>query len=645
MSAPHPETGKPPLRVLHIEDSEADAELVRELLCEEWPDCEISIVTNRAALEESLRTVRYDLVLSDFSLGSFTGLDALRIVKSRDPLLPFIFLSGTIGEDRAIEAVRAGAQDYVIKDRMKRLVTAIQRALRDGNEKRQREVAERRIREQAELINKAREAIIVTDLEDRITFWNQGAERVSGWLSSEVIGRKPEDVLGVGYHAKIGEARRALSASGEWRGELQLHGKAGNEIIVEVSMTLITDDAGRPKARLSISTDITAKKALEEQFLRVQRIESIGMLASGIAHDLNNVLSPILLAAPMIREQLTDPEQVMMVSAVEKSAERGAGLVRQILSFAHGVSGVPQLSQIKHVLRDTRNVIKETFPKNIVVADAIQNDLWPIMANATQIHQVALNLCVNARDAMPKGGRLFLGAENVVLDENAAKGIEGASAGPWVKLTVEDTGTGIPSAVLAHIWEPFFTTKEAGKGTGLGLSTVRGIVENHKGFLTLSTQVGKGSTFSVYFPAGEQSAAVAQRASAHPFPSRGNGELILVVDDEVHIREVVAKTLANYGYRVLLAKDGTEALTLFSARSDEIVAAITDLSMPNLDGASLANVLLQINPKLKVLVMSGMSIGSRNSLMQRYSGAFIPKPFKADALMAAVNGLLQSTKT
>jgi two-component system cell cycle sensor histidine kinase/response regulator CckA len=464
------------MKILHIEDSIEDAELVRALLVEEWPGCEISVISSRPDLVAHLEKEKFDLILSDFALGSFTGLDALRIVRERAPGTPFIFLSGTIGEDRAIEALRAGAQDYVIKDRMKRLVTAIHRALRDSEESREREIAERRIREQADLLNKAHDAIIVTDLDGVITFWNQGAERISGSFAAEVIGRRLRDVFGTTTNADLEEAQKALEHADEWHGEFRLHNKNGKAVVMDLSVTLIRDDAGSPKARLSIGTDVTEKKKLEEQFLRVQRLESIGMLASGIAHDLNNVLAPIFLAAPMLRERATDPADIRMITTLEKSAERGAGLVRQILSFAHGVGGANQLVQVKHLLRDTASVITETFPKNIRLEDRIPGSLWPIMANPSQIHQIALNLCVNARDAMPDGGKLSLFAENCLLDDIAAQAIAGATPGPWVVLHVEDTGTGIPSDVLEHIWEPFFTTKEVGKGTGLGLSTVRGIV-------------------------------------------------------------------------------------------------------------------------------------------------------------------------
>jgi len=632
------------MKILHVEDNAQDAELIERLVSSEWPDCTIDLLNSRQELLDRIASRKYDIVLSDFSMGSFTGMDALSIVKERSPDTPFIFVSGTIGEDRAIEAVRSGAHDYVIKDRMKRLITAIHRAIEDGADRRRKAETDERIRQQAEFLNKARDAIVVTNLDGAIAFWNQGAERISGWKAKEVLGKQLEEIFGVGFGPELEKPRMGLETEDEWRKELRLVNRAGKELIVELSATLIRDDSGNPKARLSIATDITEQKALEEKFLRVQRLESIGMLASGIAHDLNNVLAPIFLVAPMLRDQITNPLHLQMINTLEKSAERGAALVRQILSFAQGANGANQLVQIKHLMRDTASVINETFPKNIQLSESIPDNLWPILANPTQVHQVVLNLCVNARDAMPQGGKLRLRAENCTLDAEAARAIEGASPGQWVVVHVEDSGTGIPDETLARIWEPFFTTKEVGKGTGLGLSTVRGIVESHRGFIQLTTANGKGTTFRVYFPAEGIHGLESKSDSGHPFNMRGNGELILVVDDEVQLRDVTAATLVHYGYKVMTAADGAEALAVFATHSADISLVITDLNMPNLDGAALANVIQRLNPKMKILAITGMADGDADSLMDRVSVPILPKPFTATALLNMTSSLLGADK-
>ncbi len=409
---------------------------------------------------------------------------------------------------------------------------------------------------------------------------------------------------------------------------------------MDVSATLLLSDSDRPKVRADVAPDMSAKRRMDEQFLRAQRLESIGMLASGIAHDLNNVLAPIILAAPVLREHATNPDDLRIITSLEKSAERGVDLVRQILTFAQGVGGGHQLVEVRHLLQETLSVISETFPKNIRLVDDFSADLWPTMADPTQIEQVIMNLAVNARDAMPNGGVLSLKAENCMLDERAAKKIEGAMAGAWLVLHVEDTGTGIPPEALGHIWEPFYTTKDADKGTGLGLSTVRGIVEHHRGFISLKTQPGRGTTFRVYLPAAEIPAKTGHLDPVRPSSVRGNGELVLIVDDEAQIRDITAAILSRHGYRVLIAGDGSEAVSIFAARSSEISVVVTDMSMPNLDGSVLANIVQHLNPAVKILAMSGLSSGGGESKMQRFTGAFLFKPFKVEALLQAVNKLL-----
>jgi two-component system cell cycle sensor histidine kinase/response regulator CckA len=412
-----------------------------------------------------------------------------------------------------------------------------------------------------------------------------------------------------------------------------------------MNSALLCEQAGEAadkalERRTGKGPDAEAKKRLDEQFLRTQRLESIGMLASGIAHDLNNVLAPIILAAPVLRERATNPEDLRIISSLEKSAERGVELVRQILSFAHGAGNALQLVQFQHLVHEALSVTNETFPKNIRIVDNIPGNLWPIMADPTQIHQVLLNLCVNARDAMPDGGTLSISAENCLLDEVTARRIEGARPGAWTVLQVEDSGTGIPPEALSRIWEPFFTTKGEGKGTGLGLSTVRSIVESHHGFITLRTQADRGTTFRVYLPAAEVATLGCVVDAAPPKGDRGNGELILIVDDEPQIRDITAAMLSRNGYRVLTACDGAEAVALFATRSGEINVLITDLIMPNLDGAALANIAQHLNPRVKVLAMSGLSSAGRSGNMERFGGAFLFKPFKIQTLLVAVNNLL-----
>ena len=501
-----------------------------------------------------------------------------------------------------------------------------------------RRASERQVIEQAAMLNHAHDAMIVTDLDGRIIFWNRGAEQLYGWTAAEAIGQASPGIFGPANLTALAGPIQSAAKNGEWRGELNFVNRQGQLLIIKLSLTLILDDEGRPKARLGIGSDITAAKRMEEQFFRAQRLESIGLLAAGIAHDLNNVLAPILMGAPMLRQRTLDPMDIKLLAAMEKSAERGAGLVRQILGFAHGVGGQPQPVQMKHLARDIIAVIEETFPKSITFDHNLPADLWLIRANPTQMHQVLLNLCVNARDAMPAGGTLRFLAQNLVLDERAAAAHRGAQPGSYLQLEISDTGSGIPPEVLEHIWEPFFTTKAAGTGTGLGLSTVRGIVEKHSGFITVQTEVGRGTTFQVHLPASD---TLDGTQSSSPLPSipRGKGELILVVDDETDIREVITATLTSHGYRVLLASDGLEAVALFAPRSAEIKLVITDLHMPGLEGGTLAIVLRRLDPAVRLLAMSGMQAGSgrHSPLPDIFQGAFMMKPFTIETLLKTVH--------
>ncbi len=443
--------------------------------------------------------------------------------------------------------------------------------------------------------------------------------------------------------ARLRTARDITRAQGEWHGTMHLKDRLGKPRVVEIRRTLIRDESGRAKAHLSITSDITEQKRLEEQLVRVQRLENIGLLAAGIAHDLSNMLAPMLMAVPLLRETVTDPAAVRMLDILERSTERSSALIRQILAFSQGAGGEAQLVQLRHLLRDISLFMGETFPKNIKVEEQIASDLWPIKANPSQLHQVLLNLCVNARDAMGTGGKLYLRAQNCVLGSADAAAIEGGRAGSFVMLQVEDTGTGISPEVLARMWEPFVTTKRTGKGTGLGLSTVRGVIKNHDGFIQLDTTQGQGSSFRIYLPAAETTAAPSGISSSSA--RRGNGELILVVDDEAPIRDMISNMLTRHGYRVLVAADGAEATAFYAKHATEIRLVISDLNMPNLDGVMLSRVLKRMSPNVRMLVVSGLPAPGENpsgSPAGEYTGAYLRKPFKAQELLRKTAELLQS---
>jgi len=489
------------------------------------------------------------------------------------------------------------------------------------------------VREQAALLDAASDAIILKDMNDRILFWSRGAEQIYGWTAAEAIGRVSHKLLFTDP-VRFAEAQRALLQKKHWRGEIEKYTKDRRPIMVEARWTVVPDKDGQPKSILDISTDITERKRLEAQFLRVQRMESIGTLASGVAHDLNNMLTPITMSIQLLQQKVKDQEGRLLLDTLQASAQRGADLVKQVLSFARGVEGRSIPINPVRVLRDIQKIIGDTFPKNIDFTFLPARDVWTVIGDPTQLHQVFLNLSVNARDAMPLGGRLTIAAENTTLDENCVRLNPEAQPGTYVLIQVTDTGTGIPAAIRDRIFEPFFTTKEIGKGTGLGLSTTQAIIKSHEGFINVLSEPGKGSAFKVYLPA-KATEEDTERAIAEKkrLPS-GHGELVLVVDDEESIRLAASRTLERFGYRVLLAANGAEAVVLYARQGHEIAIVLTDMAMPVMDGPSTVVALKVMNPKVRLIGSSGHA--SNESMTKAATAGlkyFIPKPYTAEALL------------
>ena len=506
----------------------------------------------------------------------------------------------------------------------------------------ERKRAEEQNREQAALLDQAQDAILVRDLEQNILFWNKGAEKIYGWSAEEAIGKKAEALLYKEHSRQFDAARQAIIQGGEWQGEMHQVRRDGSEIIVESRWTLVRDEQGQPKSILVINTDITAKKHMESQFLRAQRMESIGTLAGGIAHDLNNVLSPILMAIDMLQLRSTDEASKKWFEVLRANAERGGNMVRQVLSFARGVEGERVALQPKHLIKEIVKILRETLPKSIEINFKIPDNLWIISADATQVHQVLMNLCVNARDAMPEGGSISIEAENVFVDENYARMHIEAKAGRFVLITVSDTGPGMAPEIQSRIFEPFFTTKEMTKGTGLGLSTALSIVKSHGGFINAYSELHRGSQFSIYLPALDTSEAIEAGALQTDLPL-GKGELILVVDDEESIREITKGTLETFGYNVLTASDGTEALAIYADKKNEIAVVLTDMVMPFMDGPATIRALQRMNRNVRIIAASGLGTAQRagEGVLEGVS-VFLTKPYTAEKLLKTLAQILQA---
>ncbi|WP_341527565.1 response regulator [Nostoc sp. UHCC 0302] len=504
----------------------------------------------------------------------------------------------------------------------------------------ERKLAEEKIREQAALLDVTTDAICVQDLDNKILFWNQGAEKLYGWQAHEVWGKNANEFLSDELSTEIEAASLQVISKGSWQGELAKVTKSGKEILVASRWSLVCDEQGKPKSILAVDTDITDKKHLEAQLFRTQRLESIGTLASGIAHDLNNILTPILAGAQLLPLKFPDADERThhLLEILEINARRGADLVKQVLSFARGVEGKRITLQLRHLIAELGKIIKETFPKSLEVRTDVPQDLWTISGDSTQIHQVLMNLCVNARDAMPNGGTLKISAQNLYIDENYARMNLEAKVGPYILITVSDTGTGIPKEILDRIFEPFFTTKEVGQGTGLGLSTVLGIIRSHGGFINVYSEVGSGTSFKVYLPAvGGMETLSAEDLT----PPTGQGELILIVDDEPAILEITKTSLEAYNYKILTASDGIEAIALYAKHMSQISAVLMDIMLPSLDGLTAIRTLQKINPQVKIIATSGlMSSNKLGAVADTGVTTFLSKPYTVSELLFALQKVL-----
>jgi PAS domain S-box-containing protein len=507
----------------------------------------------------------------------------------------------------------------------------------------ERKTTEHKIQEQANLLGLASDAIVVCGLDEKIQYWNKSAERLYGWTAEEAIGADFTKIAAEDS-APFEAAKGILLEKGEWSGEICKTTKAGSNVIVASRWTLLLDDMQNPRSILAIDTDITEKKQMEALFLRNQRLESIGQLAGGIAHDLNNILAPILLGAQMLRHNAHEPDSPFILGTIEANAQRGAEIVKQVVAFARGVDGQRVLLQARYVIAEICGIIRETFPRSITLKTEQQQNLWTILGDATQMHQILLNLAVNARDAMPHGGTLTLAAENRLLDQAGASLRPGLEPGPHVLFRISDTGTGIPQEIADKIFDPFFTTKGPDKGSGLGLSTVMGIVKSHKGHVEFESKVGHGTEFRVYLPAEP---ALPRLAPVKQGPSevlpKGKGELILIVDDEEAVRSVTKRILESNGYRTVIATQGTEAVACYVEKGYEISVVLTDLHMPDMDGVEAIAVLRQINPNVKIIVVTGAgSALGAPSAREMGVQAYIKKPFDVAHLLVTLQNVLQA---
>ncbi len=533
--------------------------------------------------------------------------------------------------------LRRQAQDVEKSRRV--LLSVLEDEQRSGQNLRE---SETRFRQMAENIN---EVFWMLDPEgERLLYLSPAFERIWGRSAATLRGGPEQwlDTVVPEDREKAAAARRRRQATGEYRFEYRIFRPDGSVRWIDDQASPIRDHEGKIHRVVGVAQDITERKKLEEQFLRVQRMEAIGTLAGGVAHDLNNILAPVLMVAGLLKGRLTAAADRNALAMVESSAERGAAIIRQLLMFSRGVAGQRVLVQLRHLLKEMTGIMVETFPREIAITSNAPNELWPVVGDATQIHQVLMNLCVNARDAMPGGGSLQLQARNTTLTAEEARFHSGAHAGRYTVLTVKDTGHGIAPEVIERIFDPFFTTKEFGRGTGLGLSTVMGIVKSHDGFVTVESQPGKGTVFEVYFPAAEGEEAGNETRGAVP---RGRNETVLLVDDEAQVRELSAQLLQEHGYRVIGAANGRDAMMRYLENQDVVRVVLTDLMMPVMGGLALVKALRGVKPDLPVIATTGLDTEAHQAeLAECGITEVLLKPADPQELLAAVRRVLDGER-
>jgi len=646
---------KKPLRVLVVEDYDADAELV--LL--ELGRGGFAVVSERVQTAEAMRRAlarqAWDIVLSDYSMPSFDAPAALAVLQASGIDLPFIVVSGTVGEENAVDALRAGANDFLVKGRLARLVPAVERGLREGKVREARRAAEKDLRNSQEqvrlLLDSTGDGIYGIDLEGNCTFANRACLRM--------LGRSEEsDVLGKKMHALMHPKRRDGTPCIEAECRIFLAGYAdgsadidneilwradGGQLAVEMRSFPVRRDGGRVGSVVTF-IDITQRKRLEEQLRQSQKMEAIGGLAGGVAHDFNNLLSVILGYTSLAIEALQPGDSLRAdIEEVKRAGERGAELTRQLLAFSRQQVIQPRIVDINQVITGMSKMVRRLLGEDVEFSLLTSHLLGKILADPGQIEQLVMNLVVNARDAMPRGGKLTIETDNVELDAAYAAAHLAVKPGPYVMLAVTDTGIGMDPDTRAHIFEPFFTTKEKGKGTGLGLATVFGIVQQTEGHIWVYSEPGRGTTFKVYLPR-KKDGAVEVAASVTPAPSTLRGsETVLVVEDEEQVRTLSRTILRRFGYNVLEAQNGGEAFLICEKYTTKIHLLLTDVIMPRMSGRELAERLGPSRPEMKVLFVSGYT---ENSVVHHgvldAGISFLQKPITPGALLKKVREVLDA---
>lgn len=645
-----------PVRILLVEDLPTDAELAQREIRQTLKDCLFQRVETREDYLAALETFQPDLIVSDYRMPRFDGLTALKLALECAPLTPVIILTGAINEDTAVHCMKAGATDYVIKEHIKRLGQAVSHALQQKQAHLERRRAEEALRESEEryrtLVHTLPDAIIVIDAAGNITYASPTAFRLYGGEKAELLGHNMLEWVHPSLHQQALNDFKVILSGGFITGKeyLLLH-RDGSVFFGEVSASCLKNSQGQVIGIICMARDISERKRTEEeqaklteQLRQAQKMESIGRLAGGVAHDFNNLLTVIQGYCSLMQAEIPGESSLLKnLAQIQLASERASALTRQLLAFSRKQILAPTVIDLNSLVVNLRMMLERLIGEDITLSTVLQPGLWPTIADPGQIEQVIMNLVVNARDAMPAGGKLTIETHNVQIDEPYLRTHLEAPGGPCVMLVVTDTGCGMDESTQANIFEPFFTTKEPGKGTGLGLATAYGIIKQSGGNITVYSEPGQGTTFKIYLPAHEMMAQSLAVASASPV-ARGGHETILLVEDEAMVRSLVQSILQAEGYTVLEAGHGSKALILAAQHQGSIDLLVTDVVMPDMSGRELAEQLKTLRPQIKLLYMSGYTDDAvvRHGLLTA-EVEYLSKPFSPSSLISKVREVLNKS--
>ena len=640
--------GEPQLRILVAENSETDVERLRRQLNRGGFEGDLLVVDTLAALRQALARETFDLVICDYHLPGCSGTEALEVLQRSGRDVPFVVISGRLTQERAVQLMRAGANDVVMKDDLGRLIPIVARELREVRYRRERHLAGEALRASElryrELFENANDVVFTLDLEGRFTSFNRAGETVSGYSRDEAAGLRLIDIVAPDgadtLRSRLADRGPDAAAA---TFDAVLLGKDGRRVPLEIAWRPIVR-AGAVVGFEGIARDLTERRRLEDQLRQAQKMEAIGRLAGGIAHDFNNLLMAVTGYSELLLDRIapTDP-QYRSVEEIRKAASRAAALTRQLLMFSRKHVLEPVVLDMNTVVADLERMLRRLIGEDVELITALTPGQVSLKADRGQIEQILMNLVVNARDAMPHGGRLRIATARAAIGPADAARYGGVGPGDYVALEVEDTGTGMDAATLSHVFEPFFTTKEPGKGTGLGLSTVYGIVTQAGGAVLVDSEVGRGTVFRVLWPCSAEAPRPAgdrrPRGAMLPLGT----EHVLLVEDEAGVRELIRDFLTRCGYAVTEAGSAFEAIELFGRNGRPVDVLITDVIMPQMNGRALADRLLAAQPSLKVLYMSGYTDDAGVEQGLTGGAGFLQKPFTPDVLAQKVRELLDAS--